>query len=123
MDIREILEHGVARSGVGEDSEPGRFPQISGMSFRFDTSKPAGSRVSDILVAGKPLEDAKLYTLATSDFLVSRGGDGYSMFKNGKVLNDPATAPKDSEFLEKAIRESPNATISPKTEGRIVRIK
>ena len=121
--IREILEHGVARSGVGEDSEPGRFPQISGMSFRFDTSKPAGSRVSDILVAGKPLEDAKLYTLATSDFLVSRGGDGYSMFKNGKVLNDPATAPKDSEFLEKAIRESPNATISPKTEGRIVRIK
>ena len=118
--LKEILEHGVARSA--EDNEPGRFPQVSGVNFKFNTTKPAGSRVSDITVGGKPLEANKTYTLATSDFLVSRGGDGYVMFKNAKVLTDAATAPKDSDLLEKAIREAPNKTIAPKVESRIVKI-
>ncbi len=121
--LREALEHGVARSAVGEDGEPGRFPQISGMSFKFDTSKPAGSRVSEILVGGKLLDETKTYTLATSDFLVSRGGDGYTMFKDGKVLVNTADAPKDSDVFEQAIKSSPNQTITPRLEGRIVKIK
>ncbi len=120
--LRAMLEHGVARSGVGEDGEPGRFPQISGMSFKFDVSKPAGSRVVEALVSGKPLEDSKTYTVATSDFLVSRGGDGYTMFKEGKLLTKAETAPKDSDVFEKAIRNADNSTISPKLEGRIVKI-
>lgn len=119
--LRSIIEHGVARSA--EDSEPGRFPQISGMSFKFDASKPSGNRVTEILVGGKPLDENKTYTLATSDFLVSNGGDGYTMFKEAKVLTDKATAPKDAEILENAIKNSPNQTISPKVEGRIIRIK
>lgn len=121
--LRETLEHGVARSAVGEDGEPGRFPQISGMSFKFDTTKPAGSRVSEILVGGKPLDESKTYTLATSDFLVSRGGDGYTMFKDAKVLINAADAAKDSDVFEKAIKDSPNQTIAPRLEDRIVKIK
>ena len=84
--LKEILEHGVARSAVGEDGEPGRFPQVSGIKFSFDTTKPVGSRVTEIFVGGKRLMDEAKYTLATSDFLVSRGGDGYTMFKDAKVL-------------------------------------
>lgn len=121
--LREALEHGVARSAVGEDGEPGRFPQISGMSFKFDTTKPAGSRVSEILVGGKPLDENKMYSLATSDFLVSRGGDGYTMFKDAKVLINAADAAKDSDVFEQAIKSSPNQTITPKLEGRIVKLK
>ncbi len=121
--LREALEHGVARSGTGEDGEPGRFPQISGMSFKFDTSKPAGSRVSEVLIGGKSLDEAKTYTLATSDFLVTRGGDGYTMFKDGKVLINATDAPKDSDVFEQAIKSSPNQTITPRLEGRIVKIK
>lgn len=121
--LHEILEHGVARSGTGEDSEPGRFPQVSGLSFKFDTTLPAGNRVSDILVGGKTFDENKTYTLATSDFLVSRGGDGYTMLKAAKLLTTADKAPKDSDLLEKAIKESPNKTIAPKLEGRIVRIK
>ena len=85
--LKEILEHGVARSGAGEDGEPGRFPQVSGIKFSFDTTKPVGSRVSEIFVGGKRLMDEAKYTLATSDFLVSRGGDGYTMFKDAKKFN------------------------------------
>lgn len=121
--LREALEHGVARSGAGEDNEPGRFPQISGMTFKFDTTRAAGSRVSDILIGGKPLDENKTYTLATSDFLVSRSGDGYVMFKDAKVLTGAADAPKDSDVFEKAIKDAPNQTIAPRLEGRIVKIK
>ncbi len=119
--LREVLEHGVARSA--EDNEPGRFPQVSGVKFKFDTTKPVGKRTSDITVAGKPLDEKKIYTLATSDFLVSRGGDGYTMFEGAKVLIKADEAEKDSELFEKMIRESTDSTISPKVEGRIVKIK
>lgn len=119
--LREALENGVSYSA--EDNEPGRFPQVSGMSFKFDASKPAGGRVSEILIGGRPLDENKTYSLATSDFLVSRGGDGYTMFKEAKILINAATAPKDSEVFEAAIRNSPNSTIAPKLEKRIVRLK
>ena len=121
--LKQILEHGVARSGPGEDSEPGRFPQVSGLKFEFDVRRPAGSRVTSITIANAPIDPAKKYSIATSDFLVSRGGDGYMMFKEGKIVNDAAAAPKDSEVFEQAIRSAPERTIHPKIEGRITRIE
>ena len=80
-------------------------------------------RFSEILIGGKPLDEAKTYTLATSDFLVTRSGDGYTMFKDGKVLINATDAPKDSDVFEQAIKSSPNQTITPRLEGRIVKIK
>ncbi|REJ75435.1 MAG: bifunctional metallophosphatase/5'-nucleotidase [Acidobacteria bacterium] len=117
--LKEIVEHGVARSA--EDSEPGRFPQISGMTFRFDASRPARNRVIELKVAGQDVVANKTYTIATSDFLVSRGGDGYTMFARGNVVSGAEGAPRDSEVFEDAIKSAPNATISPKLENRIVR--
>lgn len=118
--LMEILEHGVARSA--EDNEPGRFPQISGMTFKFDARKLPGQRIIEASVGGKRIADDAIYTIATSDFLVSRAGDGYTMFKDAKILVKADDAPKDSEVFEKAIKASPNATISPRVEGRIIRI-
>lgn len=118
--LMDVLEHSVARSA--EDSEPGRFPQISGMKFKFDASKLPGQRVIEASIDGRPIDPKKNYTLATSDFLVSRGGDGYTMFKDAKLLTPADKAPKDSEVFEQAIKNSPNSTISPKVEGRIIRI-
>jgi len=120
--LKQIIEHGVARSAPGEDSEPGRFPQISGMRFEYDVRKTAGSRVTAVTIGGQPLDEAKTYTVATSDFLVSRSGDGYTMFKEGKALTNAATAPKDSDVFENSIRSAPNATIAPILDGRIKRI-
>ena len=119
--LREALEHGVARSA--EDNEPGRFPQISGMTFKFDTTLPANQRITEIKVGGKPLDEHKNYTLATASFLVLNGGDGYTMFKDAKILINLDKAQKDAEILENAIKTAPNKTIAPKVEGRIIRIK
>ena len=48
--LREVLEHGVARSA--EDPEPGRFPQVSGLTYKYDTTRPVGSRIVEAKVNG-----------------------------------------------------------------------
>jgi 5'-nucleotidase len=121
--LKQILEHGLARSGPGEDTEPGRFPQVAGLRFEYDATKPAGSRVLAVTVGGSPLDETAKYTIATSDFLVSRGGDGCTMFKEGRILTDATTAPRDSDLLEQAIRSAPDSTIAPVTDGRIKRVR
>jgi 5'-nucleotidase len=115
--LRAALEHGVARSA--EDSEPGRFPQVSGVQFSFDAKRPAGARLVDVKVNGLPLNDTKKYTLTTTTFVALDGGDGYAMFKGSPVVLPPERAPIDSDAVRKAI--APRA-IAPKVEGRIKRL-
>jgi len=116
--LRAALEHGVARSA--EDPEPGRFPQVSGIRFSFDASRPAGSRVTNITVNGRALDDNRRYTLATTNFLAIDGGDGYTMFKNATLLTPADRAPLDSDVLTRYITSV--RAIAPKTEGRIQRL-
>ncbi len=113
--LRRALEHGVSQSEPGE--EPGRFPQVSGLRFSFETSSPAGSRVKKITVGGQPLDDRKTYTLATNVYLVG-GGDGYEMFKGARRLTKQGESQVDSEILRKAIASAPEG-INPQVDGRI----
>jgi len=64
----------------------GRFPQVSGMQIKYDSSATSGKRVVSVLINGKPLELSSVYKLATSDYLAS-GGDGYSVFKNATSIH------------------------------------
>ena len=116
--LRQALEHGVARSA--EDAEPGRFPQVSGIRFTFDARRPAGSRIVDLSVNGKPLDEKKTYTLATSDYVALDGGDGYAMLKGARVLIPKEAAQFDSDVLRAAI--AAKKVIAPKTDGRIKRL-
>jgi 5'-nucleotidase len=115
--LRAALEHGVSRSA--EDSQPGGFPQVSGLQFSFDASRPAGARLVDVKVNGLPLNDTKKYTLTTTTFIALDGGDGYSMFKGSTVIIPPERAPIDVDVVRKAIGARP---IAPKVEGRIKRL-
>ena len=85
--IKKALEHGYAAA----PEAAGSFLHISGMTATVDTSQPAGSRVMEVIVGDNPLDPAATYTLATNDFM-ARGGDGYSMLSDGKVLIDAASA-------------------------------
>jgi 5'-nucleotidase len=116
--LRKAIEHGVASSA--EDAEPGRFPQVSGIQFSFDASRARGSRIVDIKINGRPLDDLKKYTLATNSFLYVDSGDGYAMLKDSKPLITPANGPLDSDVLKRAI--SSVRAIAPKVEGRIKRL-
>jgi 5'-nucleotidase len=116
--ILAALEQGVSRTAPG--AQPGGFPQISGMTFSYDASKPTGSRVSNVMINRRPLDPAKTYTLATTTFIALNGGDGYTMFKDARVVTSPENLPLDSDVLATEIKRA--RTISPKVEGRIKRL-
>ncbi|MDE0011042.1 MAG: 5'-nucleotidase C-terminal domain-containing protein [Candidatus Poribacteria bacterium] len=87
-ELLEVIEHTVAASGGG--STPGRFPQIAGMAFSFDTSLPEGDRVQSLIITdadgnlidtiaqnGELVGDAdRTFRMVTITFLVD-GGDDY----------------------------------------------
>ncbi|MCK9444030.1 MAG: 5'-nucleotidase C-terminal domain-containing protein [Tissierellaceae bacterium] len=89
QELMDALEHGVELY----PEEAGWFPQISGMSMKFDPNKEKGSRVLEVVVGGKPFDINEKYILATNDFMAS-GGDDYTMFANkpfvaeGGLLSD-----------------------------------
>ena len=74
--IRAMLERSVS----AYPALFGGFQNISGMTFEYDASKPAGVRVGDIFINGNRIENTATYTIAASDFAFS-GGDGYDMLK------------------------------------------
>jgi 5'-nucleotidase len=116
--IRAALEHGVA--SLGTESQPGRFPQVSGMRYEFDARRPAGKRITSITVNGKPLDDQRTYTLATTSYVAIDAGDGYDMFRKGTLVIPPEKAPSETDILMKAVSSVP--AIAPKTDGRIKRV-
>lgn len=78
-DVILALENGLSEIEDGA----GRFPQVSGLKYTFDRSKPAGSRVVSAEVKeGEtfvPLDPAKTYGVVSNNYMRA-GGDGYSVF-------------------------------------------
>ena len=70
----KALENGVGGNYPGD----GRFPQISGFKFSFDSTKPVGSRIVEVTkLDGTAIpKDGTQYTITTLDFVIY-GGDGY----------------------------------------------
>jgi len=112
--VQEALENGVSRA----ENPSGRFPQVSGLAFTFDTRKPPGERVTSVSVGGAPLEESKTYTLATNNFL-AKGGDDYRVFRAGEVLVDSASGSlMAGQLIDHIVAVG---TVSPVIEGRITR--
>lgn len=113
--LLSALENGVSKV---EDAA-GRFPQVSGLSFTYRPGRPAGARVGDVTVGGRPLDPAAAYTVATNDFM-ARGGDGYAMFSEAKVLVDANSA----TLMASQVMDHVTAlgTVAPAVEGRITRL-
>ena len=108
--IVAALENGV---GQIEDGA-GRFPQVAGMTYAFDASKPAGERISDVMVGGAPIDMAKVYGVVSNNY-VRNGGDGYAMFKDAANAYDfgPDLADVTAEYLAE------QGPFTPYTDGRI----
>ena len=98
--ILDALEFGSRNVGKGEN---GGFLQVAGLTYNINTYlestveendkgefvKVAGKyRVFDVKVNGETLDLAKTYTLASHNYMLKNGGDGFVMFKNNKILQD-----------------------------------
>lgn len=81
--IIEALENAVSAYPKLE----GRFPQVSGISFVFDPTRPRNSRIITELVqiADEWLDVDQCYTLCIKSYMYG-GCDGFTMFKNAKKL-------------------------------------
>ncbi|MBC8258414.1 MAG: 5'-nucleotidase C-terminal domain-containing protein [SAR324 cluster bacterium] len=111
--IWEALENGVSQAEKGA----GRFPQIAGISFVWNPKAKAGSRVVSAKIGGQPLDKGRNYTVATNNYAAG-GGDGYKVFKKGKVIIDASGATLLAGMVMDYIKTK--GTVSPKVEGRIV---
>lgn len=110
--IRAALENGV--SDVANAA--GRFPQVSGLTFTADLTKPPGQRVDGIMIGDKPLDPAAHYTLATNDYMAG-GGDGYVALEAGTTL----LGARDGKLMANDVMAyiAARKTVAPKVEGRI----
>ena len=114
-DLLVALENGVSQV----EEVQGRFPQVAGLTYAFDASKPPGERVSDVMVVqdGEPvaLDPDATYGVVSNNY-VRGGGDGYD------VLADNAMNAYDyGPNMESVVADylAANAPYAPATDGRI----
>ncbi len=107
----DVLEHGAR-----ECPDPlGGFFQVSGVTFEIHTYRESPvicdqfdnfiemdetreRRVQNVYVGGEPVDLDKTYTLAGSDYVLTKGGDGLTMLEGATVVARDEL-PCDSEML------------------------
>jgi 2',3'-cyclic-nucleotide 2'-phosphodiesterase (5'-nucleotidase family) len=114
--IRAALENGVSQV----ENQNGRFPQVSGVAYSFNPTRPAGGRIISVTVGGQPIDPERLYTVATNDFM-QRGGDGYETMRTAEVLINAAGGPVMATAVANAIQQM--GSVSPRIEGRITIVR
>ena len=134
QDILDALEIGACEYPI----ENGGFLQVSGLSYTIDPSIPSSVvfnergqfvkvdgkyRVTEVMVGNEPLVLNKTYTLASHNYMIKNGGDGYTMFMDDKMIKDSVVI--DNGALINYITENLNGVISdeyknPKGSGRII---
>jgi len=113
--LKRIVEHSVAATATG--ATPGQFPQVGGVSFSYDVTKSAGSRIWSLMTTdstGKGIDTivrngkltgdtSRVYKIVTLNFLANpsasgspTGGDGYPFPANQLGRFDLDTAMKSA---------------------------
>ncbi|MBO6215502.1 MAG: bifunctional metallophosphatase/5'-nucleotidase [Lachnospiraceae bacterium] len=134
QDILDALEWGAAE--VPEEN--GGFLQVSGMSYEVDSSIDStcttdddgmftgvsgARRVKNVMIGEEPIDPSKTYTLACNNYLLFEQGDGFTMFKESKVIEDSTRL--DNQVIIDYIKDTLGGTIGeeyadPYGQGRIV---
>ncbi|WP_165822350.1 OmpL47-type beta-barrel domain-containing protein [Paenibacillus montanisoli] len=111
--LLSTLENGVSKV---ENSDV-RFPQVSGISFSYDSAKPLGQRIVKATIKGVPIDPTATYTVATADYMAS-GAMGYADLANAVFVTNPETGPLITTLVMNQIAQ--DHVISPELEGRII---
>lgn len=102
------------------ESVRGRFPHVAGMQVTYDPDAPVNRRVKSVLINGHPLENKRIYKLATSDYL-SSGGDGYNVLeKCPKIVFGYMLNPLIIDVFFDSIRQLND--VNPTLDARLVNI-
>ena len=106
--VKNILENSAKRT-------KGNM-QMSGITMDVEPKNPNGKKTSNIKVNGLPLDENKIYRVATDDFLAG-GGNGYRTFMDGANAEyGRLTVDVLKDYME---NHSPLTSENAKIEGRI----
>ena len=115
--VIDALENGVSQV----EEVKGRFPQVAGLKFTWDSSIAAGEgRITEVMVneggAFVAIDLAKSYLLVSNNY-VRGGGDGYKMFRSASNVYDygPDLADVTAEYMAKS------GAYQPYLDGRITK--
>lgn len=133
--ILDALE--LAYSKVGKE-ESSAFLQVSGITLKIDasiestvTTDEDGTftgisgqrRVSEVMIGGEAIVLDKVYKVASTDYLLKYGGEGFEMFASGNMLLEGVMS--DDQILIDYITQTLNGVIpasiygEPDGDGRI----
>ena len=112
--ILDCLEYGAYKW----PSEFGGWQEVAGLTFEFHTYIESSVqrdengmfagvtgeyRVKNVMVNGEPLDPEKIYTVASHNYMLKDGGDGFNMFQGDKILQDEVML--DNQVLITYIRD------------------
>jgi 2',3'-cyclic-nucleotide 2'-phosphodiesterase (5'-nucleotidase family) len=110
--LRRLLEQKVSRYAVGL--------YISGMTVRYDPTRPQGDRIVSLEVGGAPLDTTKNYTVAMTNFL-AEGNSGMTVMREVPEDAVYATRYTDRESLENYVRR--HSPLSRSSEHRWTKVE
>ncbi|MFS8044561.1 5'-nucleotidase C-terminal domain-containing protein [Rhizobium sp. BR 314] len=117
-DVKAALENGLSQI----DDGAGRFPQVAGLKYSFDKSKPPGGRLVSVEVQEgtefKPIDPEKTYGVVSNNYMRA-GGDGYTVF-----AKDAKNAYDFGPNLESVVADylAAHNPYKPYTDGRVTQI-
>lgn len=102
--VLRVLEHGLYNRQFG-------MLQYSGLKVKYNKALPAGEKITAVTLAnGAKLNPKKLYRVVTNDFM-AQGGDGFTMFSQGKHVTDTQIPLRDC--LLEAIKSAKTLEVTP----------
>jgi 2',3'-cyclic-nucleotide 2'-phosphodiesterase (5'-nucleotidase family) len=107
-DLRAYLESFVAHGAPRV--------HVSGVVARYDLARPSGSRIVSATVGGAPLDDAREYTVAYTDFMAT-GGDGLGLAS--AAVKQEALGIVDLDALIAFVQAMPGGVIEPDAAPRL----
>lgn len=97
-----------------------KIGQVSGFTYKYDDSKPTGSKVVELKKAdGAAIDDKSAYTMVVNDFMAT-GGDGYVVLKDG--TNREAGAVDLDATIAYLKAKFGSAPIEAEVEGRFAKV-
>lgn len=108
--IKAVLEQQFNNPSTGQN----RILQVSnGLTYTWSSSAPIGSKVSNIMLNGVPLDMNASYRVTVNSFLAD-GGDNFSVLRQG---TDRLGGEVDTDAFEKYF--AANSPVSPGPQNRI----
>ncbi|KAF9408079.1 hypothetical protein HW555_012120, partial [Spodoptera exigua] len=115
--IRQALERSVIDAWAYNPFKGPWLLQVSGLRVTYNVSLPEHHRITSIEIGERkePLDDSKLYHV-TAPLYLANGGDGFTMFKEGK--QNERDIGRDQKILEEYIRS--HSPLNIKVDGRLI---